>query len=97
MASRLLLMLADWSRLFEYRTPGRRARNAGQIAIMINGTNVSQEQVAGFLLGLGIGLVIGLIFQPQSGAGSRGLNRENVKQAESSRIESSRMGNREAI
>jgi len=64
---------------------------------MINGTNVSQEQVAGFLLGLGIGLVIGLLFQSQSGAGPHGLDRENVKHPESPHIEFSRMGNSEAL
>lgn len=32
---------------------------------MANGNKLSQNEVAGFLLGLGIGLVVGLLFQPQ--------------------------------
>jgi len=33
---------------------------------MSNGKNLSQNEVAGFLLGLGIGLVVGLLFQPRA-------------------------------
>ena len=39
----------------------------------MNGKNLSQKEVAGFLLGLGIGLVVGLLFQPEPAAGTRGL------------------------
>jgi len=32
---------------------------------MLNEGNVNRKNVAGFLLGLGIGLVVGIVFQPQ--------------------------------
>jgi hypothetical protein len=35
---------------------------------MANGRNLSQNEVAGFLLGLGIGLIVGLLFQPADDA-----------------------------
>lgn len=50
---------------------------------MTNGKNISQNEVAGFLLGLGIGLVVGLLSQPRSNDYSRGLIQESAKQAES--------------
>ena len=40
---------------------------------MTNTQNLSQNEVAGFLLGLGIGLVVGLLFQPKPAANIRGL------------------------
>jgi hypothetical protein len=42
-----------------------------QELLMTNGKNISQNEVAGFLLGLGIGLVVGLLFQPRVGNHSR--------------------------
>jgi hypothetical protein len=43
---------------------------------MTNGKNISQNEVAGFLLGLGIGLVVGLLFQPPaSHTGALGDNK----------------------
>jgi hypothetical protein len=33
---------------------------------MTNGKTISQNEVARFLLGLGIGLVVGLLFQPRA-------------------------------
>jgi hypothetical protein len=39
---------------------------------MTNENNLSQNEVAGFLLGLGIGLVVGLLFQPKLAVGTRG-------------------------
>jgi hypothetical protein len=39
---------------------------------MTNGKNISQNEVAGFLLGLGIGLVVGLLFQPRAAGHPRG-------------------------
>ena len=38
---------------------------------MTNENNISQCEVTGLLLGLGIGLVVGLLVQPQSSGGSR--------------------------
>ena len=40
---------------------------------MANKQNINQNEVAGFLLGLGIGLVVGLLFQPKPAANIRGL------------------------
>jgi hypothetical protein len=40
---------------------------------MTNKQNLSQNEVAGFLLGLGIGLVVGLLFQPKPAVNIRGL------------------------
>ena len=40
---------------------------------MTNKQTLSQNEVAGFLLGLGIGLVVGLLFQPKPAANIRGL------------------------
>jgi hypothetical protein len=48
--------------------------------------DIDQREVAGFLLGLGIGLVVGLVVQQQSTTAPRGLSRENVKQAEPPRL-----------
>jgi hypothetical protein len=33
---------------------------------MVNGKQMSRNEVAGFLLGLGIGLIVGLLFSPPS-------------------------------
>jgi len=33
---------------------------------MLNQESVNRKNVAGFLLGLGIGLVVGIVFQPRS-------------------------------
>jgi len=33
---------------------------------MLNEESVSRKNVTGFLLGLGIGLVVGIVFQPQT-------------------------------
>ena len=40
---------------------------------MTNGKNMSQTEVAGFLLGLGIGLIVGLLFQPRAAGHPRGF------------------------
>lgn len=40
---------------------------------MTNAKNLSQNEVAGFLLGLGLGLVVGLLFHPEPAVGRRGL------------------------
>jgi hypothetical protein len=40
---------------------------------MTNKQNLSQNEVAGFLLGLGIGLVVGMLFQPRPAVNIRGL------------------------
>jgi len=45
----------------------------------------SQEEVAGFLLGLGFGLVIGLLFHPQSSARTGVRIQQSAKQAATSR------------
>ena len=50
-----------------------------QEPFMTNGTSISQKEVAGFLLGLGIGLVVGLLFQPQLGNGVGGYVPEPIK------------------
>ena len=46
--------------------------------LMTDGKMISQDQVAGFLLGLGIGLVVGLLFQPQANDESRRSIREGA-------------------
>jgi hypothetical protein len=48
---------------------------------MTNGTNLTQNEVAGFLLGLGIGLVVGFLFQPPLAGDTRGLLRDNSTRA----------------
>jgi hypothetical protein len=35
-----------------------------------------QNQITGFLLGLGIGLLVGIVFQPRNGRLHAGLGRE---------------------
>ena len=51
---------------------------------MMKEKNLSQNEVAGFLLGLGIGLVVGLLFQPQPAVGTRGLLRNDSTKADRS-------------
>ena len=46
---------------------------------MTDEKNISQNEVAGFLLGLGIGLVVGLLFQPQPVDYPRGLLGYNAR------------------
>jgi len=45
----------------------------------------TQEEIAGFLLGLGFGLVIGLLSQPHSSADSGVRFQQNAKPSETSR------------
>ena len=51
---------------------------------MTNKQNLSQNEVAGFLLGLGVGLVVGLLFQRKPAANIRGLLQNDRKRADSS-------------
>jgi hypothetical protein len=50
---------------------------------MTNKQNLSQNEVAGFLLGLGIGLVVGLLFQPKPAA----VNIRGLLQNDGTRIQ----------
>jgi len=45
---------------------------------MTSGKNISQNEVAGFLLGLGIGLVVGLLSQPKAADQAHGLVEYNT-------------------
>jgi len=45
---------------------------------MTDQKNISQKEVAGFLLGLGIGLVVGLLFQSQPADQANALRRDRT-------------------
>lgn len=51
---------------------------------MTNKQSLSQNEVAGFLLGLGIGLIVGLLFQPKPAANIRGLLQNDGARTDSS-------------
>jgi len=51
--------------------PVKKAVVSSPGAFMTDENNISQSEVTGLLLGLGIGLVVGLLVQPQSSGGSR--------------------------
>jgi len=42
-------------------------RNHQESLMMLNDESVKRKDVAGFLLGLGIGLVVGIVFKPERG------------------------------
>jgi hypothetical protein len=46
---------------------------------MMNKKSISQNEVAGFLLGLGIGLVVGILFNPQPAGYPHGSFRDTAK------------------
>ena len=50
---------------------------------MTNTQNLSQNEVAGFLLGLGVGLVVGLLFQPKPAANIRSLLQDDGTRTDS--------------
>lgn len=55
---------------------------------MANGNKLSRNEVAGFLLGLGIGLVVGLLFQPPLADYSLAPHADNAAKAGGSQLDS---------